>query len=359
MAKNQKVVVIGSGKFGPEIGLEGPDLVKQEFIADGAINFSICREESIDTKSLLPGISVRLVDKQSLQAGIAARKALGMIPPEATLDWERAGVVLGSSFGATASMFDFYHKIVTDGVNYISPMEFPNTVSNAAASRVGIWLSIKGHCVSISNGNLSGLDAVGFAYKELKKNRMDYYLAGGSEEISDAVKMIYSQIYKDRHELDRKHGVTREVLYEGAAMLLLTTNERTEEMQVKPLCVIDGYLSGTADQNQVAIIAAIEKLIAKSNYSKEEVLLCAGLAPGVSLGYSVIEELGRRFHDRVMVYNRFGTTIVNYFAMDGINGILAAVEAIAKQNESQYHKAVVFNLEKGGRFSAVAIQKPD
>jgi 3-oxoacyl-(acyl-carrier-protein) synthase len=248
MENEKKIVVISRGKFGPAIESGGPDISNSETIASSGINLSTCRAASIDTKRLLPGISTRLVDRQSLQAGIATKEAIEIIPED--IDWERAGVILGSTFGATASMFDFYHNIVTEGVDYISPMEFPNTVSNAAASRVGIWLSLKGHCVSISNGNLSGLDAVGFAYKEIKKNLMDYYVAGGSEEISEVVKRIYSRIFEDRHQIDRNHGISHEVLYEGAGMLLLTTKEQAEEKHIKPLCIIDGYTSGTIKQDQ-------------------------------------------------------------------------------------------------------------
>jgi hypothetical protein len=356
----KKVVLINTGKFGPEIGPDGPDVANIETITSGGISLCSCREANIDTKRLLPGISTRLVDRQSLQAGIASREAIRIIVED--INWERAGVILGSTFGATASMFDFYHNIVTEGVDYISPMEFPNTVSNAAASRVGIWLSLKGHCVSISNGNLSGLDAVGFAYKEIKKNLMDYYVAGGSEEISEVVKRIYSRIFEDRHQIDRSQGITHEVLYEGAGMLLLTSKEQAEENHIKPLCIIDGYASGTIkqDQNQVAVIDEIEKFIVQCNYSKDEVLLYTSLVPGSDLCYAVIDEAKQRFQaDRVLIHNRFGSTVINYFAMEGIHGILSAIDAFSRPNGPHYRKTVVFNVENGGRFSAVAIQMPE
>jgi hypothetical protein len=84
------------------------------------------------------------------------------------------------------------------------------------------------------------------------------------------------------------------------------------------------------------------------------------LVPGSDLCYAVIDEAKQRFRaDRVLIHNRFGSTVINYFAMDGINGILSAIDAFSSPNGPHYRKTVVFNVENGGRFSAVAIQMPE
>ena len=350
-----QVVLINTGMFGPE-----PDRVKLsagDDIDSVGIRLSPCREDEIDAKRLLPGISTRLVDRQSLQAGIAAKNALSILPERTGA--EKAGVFLGSSFGAAASMYDFFHKIVTEGPVSLSPMEFPNTVSNAAASRVGMWFSLKGHCVSLSNGNLSGLDALGLAEREIREKVMDYYLVGGSEEIPEVVRKIYAKVTAADREIDRVNGTNREIIYEGAAMLLLTSTEVATERKLKPLAYIDGHYSGTilnGENPVIVLMAEIAKLMERSGYQPNDVLFCTGIIPGSSLSYEAVKEIVSRFgEDRVLVHNRYGDTLVNYFAVEGIKGINAALAELNGGDPQKRRQAIVFNVENDGRFSAVAI----
>lgn len=357
MANENQVVLINTGRFGPELKPDGPELSDTSDIVSGGIRLSSCREAEIDTKRLLPGISTRLVDRQSLQAGIAAKQALGILPEG--IGTERAGVILGSSFGAAASMYDFFHKIVTDGPNSISPMEFPNTVSNAAASRVGIWFSLKGHCISLSNGNLSGLDALGLALREIRERVMDYYLVGGSEEVPEVVRKIYAKVTEAHREIDRINGIAREILYEGAAMLLLTSAKVAREQKLNLIGYIDGYYAGTVpggENSPGVVMDEVEKLMERCGYQPNEVLFCTGIIPGSSLSYAVIKEAITRFGDnRMLIHNRYGNTLVNYFAAEGIMGITASVAALTNTNKQNRRKAMVCNVENDGRFSAVAI----
>jgi hypothetical protein len=357
MTHENKAVLINTGRFGPELGTDMPRLSDASDIVSGGIRLISCRETEIDTKKLLPGISTRLVDRQSLQAGIAAKQTLNVLPEGSGMD--KAGVILGSSFGATASMYDFFHKIATDGPVSISPMEFPNTVSNAAASRVGMWFSLKGHCVSISNGNLSGLDALGLAEREIRHQVMDYYLVGGSEEVPEVVRRIYAKVTEADRESDRSNGIAREILYEGAAMLLLTSVKVTMERQLNPICYFDGYEAGTVLRGAKSpgqVVNEIEKFMERCGYRADEVLFCTGITPGSGLSYAVIAETITRFgHNRVLVHNCHGDTVVNYFAAEGIMGIIAAVEALRAPDNQNRRQAVVFNVENDGRFSAVAI----
>lgn len=358
MANENKVVLINTGKFGPELQPDGTGFSADDVLESGDIRLSFCREAEIDTKRLLPGISTRLVDRQSLQAGIAAKQALSILPDGTGA--ERAGVILGSSFGASASMYDFFHKIVTEGSVSISPMEFPNTVSNAAASRVGMWFSLKGHCVSISNGNLSGLDAVGYACREIRNKVMDYYLVGGSEEIPEVVRKIYAKVTGEERQADLSNGVSREILYEGAAMLFLASADLAKEKELKPIAEITGYRSGTVlEKSSGPVLDEMRRLMEGCDFNENEVLFGAGVIPSGELSYSVINETIKQYGlERVLIHNRFGDTLVNYFASEGIMGINEVIKKMADIGNSnrKYQKAIVFNVENDGRFSAVAIQ---
>ncbi|HYH02132.1 MAG TPA: beta-ketoacyl synthase N-terminal-like domain-containing protein, partial [Bacillota bacterium] len=154
MQRQNRVVITGMGLFhSPEAGY--------------------IKLDDQELQDLLPGINFRSVNRQSIFAGIAARRAIATYLEEAGFQPEQTGVVMGSTFGAVTSIGEFYRKALGEGVNAVSPMEFPNTVANAPASRVGIWLKLKGPSISLSDGLISGLNAVGYAYDEIRYQKAE------------------------------------------------------------------------------------------------------------------------------------------------------------------------------------------
>src|SRR5262245_43986235 len=89
------------------------------------------------------------------------------------------GIAVGSTFGTIGSIAAFDTEALREGPAYVNPMEFPNTVLNAPASRVSILFGVTGPNATISTGETSGLDAIGYATDFLRLGRADAMLAGG------------------------------------------------------------------------------------------------------------------------------------------------------------------------------------
>src|SRR4029453_5426099 len=52
------------------------------------------------------------------------------------------GIAVGSTYGSIGSIAAFDVEALREGPSYVNPMEFPNTVLNAPASRVSILLGV-------------------------------------------------------------------------------------------------------------------------------------------------------------------------------------------------------------------------
>ncbi len=115
----------------------------------------------------------------------AARLALDDAGLEVTEENTRQiGVAIGTALAGVKSVCDFDRDALVDGVRYVNPALFPNTVINSAASQVSIKFNIKGFNSTISTGFSCGLDAVNYALDALKSGRSRIVLTGAVEELS-------------------------------------------------------------------------------------------------------------------------------------------------------------------------------
>jgi hypothetical protein len=140
-------------------------------------------------QKIFPDISPKYIDPLSLLAGIAARRALeGSIPPPGSATARDFAVILGSGFGAIDSTVEFDAQALLKGPNTVNPMDFPNTVANAAGSRIGIWMQLKGPNVTLTNGETSFIDAVGFAWDGYRSGLFQHCLVGAAEKVPNFLK---------------------------------------------------------------------------------------------------------------------------------------------------------------------------
>ncbi|HUO57685.1 MAG TPA: beta-ketoacyl synthase N-terminal-like domain-containing protein [bacterium] len=136
----------------------------------------------------------KYIDPVSLLAGIAAGRAFE--EQKRPLESGTAGdfaVVVGSGFGAIDSTVDFDAQALQKGPNAVNPMDFPNTVANAAGSRIGIWLQLKGPNVTLTNGGTSFLDAIGFAWEAYNSGLFGDCLVGAVEKVPVFLKSFPAQ----------------------------------------------------------------------------------------------------------------------------------------------------------------------
>ena len=73
------------------------------------------------------------------------------------------GLVLGTMFGSVHTISEFDRRAMEAGPNYAKPMEFANSVINAAAGQTAIWHDLWGINATISGGTASGAQAIAYA----------------------------------------------------------------------------------------------------------------------------------------------------------------------------------------------------
>jgi 3-oxoacyl-(acyl-carrier-protein) synthase len=161
----------------------------------------------------------------SLLGAAAAFNALadaGMKPGGGLGD--RMAVVFAICSGGVNYTRRFYHEIVTQGANAASPLLFPETVYNAAASHLAALLDVDGQSYTLVGDSSVGLGALHFARQLLMMQpELDHCLVVGTEEadwlLPDAFASWRMATNQEQFEV---YGRTRGTIFgEGAAAVLI------------------------------------------------------------------------------------------------------------------------------------------
>ncbi|OHB71547.1 MAG: hypothetical protein A2W17_11035 [Planctomycetes bacterium RBG_16_41_13] len=133
-----------------------------------------------DPKIYLGKKGIRHIDRTSLLVSSATCLAIKDANLENnTYNEDELGIVVGSTYGSIDSISSFDFQSLREGPNYVNPMDFPNTVINAPASRASIFCKATGLSTTISNGVTSSIDAIIYASDFLKMGRVKAVIAGG------------------------------------------------------------------------------------------------------------------------------------------------------------------------------------
>jgi len=170
-------------------------------------------------KKDFPDQDPKYIDKVSQLAGIAAARALreskSPIPDQLRKDF---AVIVGTAFGAIDSTIDFDAQALAKGPNAVNPMDFPNTVANAAGSRIGIWMQMKGPNVTLTNGETSLLDAMGFALQGYNNGLFQHCFVGAADKVPDFLK---SPVMRTSTDVE---------IQEGACFFLASASEEVKSL---------------------------------------------------------------------------------------------------------------------------------
>jgi 3-oxoacyl-[acyl-carrier-protein] synthase II len=139
-----------------------------------------------DPQAELGDRNLRPLDRVGRLVIVAARRALadGGWTPELCARHE-VGLVLGTMFCGIHTIAEFDRRGLTRGPSYASPLEFANSVINAAAGQTAIWHDLRGVNSTIAGGSASGLQAISYAAGLIRTGRAEVLLAGGAEELSE------------------------------------------------------------------------------------------------------------------------------------------------------------------------------
>jgi 3-oxoacyl-[acyl-carrier-protein] synthase II len=158
-----------------------------------------------------------------LGAHLALRDAGGFEGPR-----DRLGVVLATGYGPTATTFGFLDSIIDGGDPCASPTHFSNSVHNAAAAHVSIFLGITGPSLTVSQFELSAASALLTGRQWLAEGRVDAVLFGAVDEHCDVLGYCWERYFgppRPDHVTPLDPAVQSAVPGEGAAFLLLTRDD--------------------------------------------------------------------------------------------------------------------------------------
>jgi 3-oxoacyl-[acyl-carrier-protein] synthase II len=256
-ARRRRVVVTGAGVVSP---LADSAAALHRALADGAsarkpielfdTSGIGCREAGeirpFDPQAYVGERNLRPLDRTSRLLVVAAQLALadsgwaapgqprpagappGIAGPPGTA--AEVGLVVGTTFCSVRTIAEFDRRALRLGPTHASPLDFANSVINAAAGQAAIWHGLRGVNSTLAGGEASGLQAIAQAAELVRIGRADAVLAGGAEELCFESFLGYYRAGRLCGSMDRgaaerpvpfdarRNGFS---LSEGAALLML------------------------------------------------------------------------------------------------------------------------------------------
>jgi 3-oxoacyl-[acyl-carrier-protein] synthase II len=258
--------------------------------------------------------NLRPIDRTSRLLLVATQQALEGSGWTAELRESRdVGLVLGTTFCSVHTIAEFDRRSLQLGPSYASPLDFANSVINAAAGQAAIWHGLRGVSSTISAGEASGLQALAYAVGLIRSGRAAALLAGGVEEL--CLESFLGYLRAGRLSGSKGHP-PEEVpvpfhaqrngfaLAEGAALLMLEDAETAAGRGAEVLAQVLGHGSafdteGTEAGATTAVARAVRLALEDAGLDPGEIDALSASANGGVAGdraeaRGVAEALGNR-----------------------------------------------------------------
>jgi 3-oxoacyl-[acyl-carrier-protein] synthase II len=194
----------------------------------------------------------RRMDRFTIYAVAAASQAYRDADmKEGNFDPERTGVILGNGIGGIEVMGDNFKKLFDRGIKAIHPLLAPMMIINIAAGNLAIKFKLQGPCLAIVTACASAADALGTAFQQIRLDKADMMLAGGTEAAltpmglaSFTALQAVSTRYNDRPDkASRPFDAGRDgfIMSEGAGILVLEELEHARRRGVHIYAELAGY----------------------------------------------------------------------------------------------------------------------
>jgi len=242
------------------------------------------RLPEFDVRAVLGRKGTRAMDRVT---GLAVATA-GMLLEQAGAglaqdDPEAVGMVLGTGHGSVQSIMDFTRDSLTgEKPFHVDPALFPNTVMNRAAGTSAIWHTLRGPNTTVSGGALTGLLALSYAARLLRRRHCEAVLCGAVEEFSAERAWL-----EYRARSGGPHRQPAGPLGEGCALFLLEPARRARAYGRTPLASLLGsrfIAFAEVERADEAVTRAVGEALKEADVRAEDVALLVPSDGGGVLG---------------------------------------------------------------------------
>ncbi|MEK7814971.1 MAG: beta-ketoacyl-ACP synthase II, partial [Chloroflexota bacterium] len=267
MSQNHRVFVTGMGIISP-LGLDVPStwagLLRGEsgvdyitaFDAEGFDTRFAAEVKGFDPENYLDRKGARHMDRFAQFAAVATQEACRQAELDpGTMDPGRVAVIIGSGIGGITTLSQQFEVLSTRGPRRITPFLIPMMLADMASAQVSMLTGAMGSNYCVVSSCSSGADALGLGWEMLRGGKADVVLAGGSEAPICPIAVAgfnalraLSRLNEDPKGASRPFDLRRDgfVMGEGAAVLVLESQESAQRRGVLPLAELRGY-AATSD----------------------------------------------------------------------------------------------------------------
>ncbi|MDP6924715.1 MAG: beta-ketoacyl-[acyl-carrier-protein] synthase family protein [Candidatus Scalindua sp.] len=247
-------LVSGNSAIAP---MEGLDLSKYES-KNGA------EVKDLNTEDFLGRKGLRYLNNGTKFLGSSAKMAVD----DANLEIDdelsnHTGILIGSSLGNFAQTTDYFHDIIREGPSEVSPMKSYDVALNSSVNYVSVFFKMKSFARTISSGFTSGTDAIGNAVKLIQNGKAKVIIAGGVEQISLDLYMIFylQKMLATGNEISMPFDKRRDgfIMSEGSYIFVMEEAEHAQSRGAKIYGEISGYGSLFSGNRKSDIEKRVEK----------------------------------------------------------------------------------------------------
>lgn len=237
-----------------------------------------------DIRAVLGRKGTRSMDRATAlavaTAGMLLEQAGGGLAQD---DPEAVGMVLGTGHGSVQSIMDFTRDSLTgEKPFHVDPALFPNTVMNRAAGQSAIWHTLRGPNTTVAGGALTGLLALNYAARLLRRGHCEAVLCGAVEEFSTERAWL-----EYRTRASGPHQQPTGPLGEGCALFLLEPLGRAHAHGRPALATLLGsrFVAFHAPRRaHNAVVRAVTEALKEADVRPDEVALLVPSDCGGPLG---------------------------------------------------------------------------
>lgn len=208
----------------------------------------VCEVKNFNAADYIGRRDARRRDRFQQFATVAAREAMALSGLQVTdSNRERIGIVMGTGVGGIQTLVEQENTRLKDGLRRLSPFAITMIMPNGAAGMIAIDFGIQGPSPTITTACAAGADAIGHAFRMIRRGEVDAALTGGSETTIVSVAVggfeqagaTSSKTARTPQPFDKNRDGL--VVGEGAGMLVLESLEHARARGATIYAEIVGY----------------------------------------------------------------------------------------------------------------------